>query len=157
VGITPHGKQVSTPDEGVNVTSDLPPTLHILLKKTPPKNNIVIGEDRAPIRFLEHRLSTDAIKVEAVRVERVTDDMLAAYEGKLYHVSVKHTVDRSPELRGRTGVWTADPIVKGSAAINTLVKLAATRIVTLYGGVSTLHSKRRTKRHCDSYAGPLVL
>jgi hypothetical protein len=35
--------------EGVNVTSDLPPTLHILLKKTLPKNNIVVGDDRAPV------------------------------------------------------------------------------------------------------------
>jgi hypothetical protein len=114
--------------EGVNVTSDLPPTLHILLKKTPPKNNIVVGDDRAQIRFLEQRLSTDANKVEAVRVERVTDDMLAGYEGKLYHVSMKHKVDLSPELRGRTGVWAADPIVKCSPAINALVKFAATLI-----------------------------
>jgi hypothetical protein len=112
--------------EGVNVTSDLPPTLHILLKKTYPKNNIVVGDDRAQIRFLEQRLTTEANKVEAVRVERVTDDMLAGYEGKLYHVSMKHKVDLSPELRSRTGVWAADPIVKGSAAINTLVKFAAT-------------------------------
>jgi hypothetical protein len=86
----------------------------------------VVGDDRAQIRFLEQSLSTDANKVEAVRVERVTDDMLAGYEGKLYHVSMKHKVDLSPELRGRTGVWAADPIVKGSAPINTLVKFAAT-------------------------------
>jgi hypothetical protein len=52
----------------------------------------VVGDDRAQIRFLEQRLSTDANKVEAVRVERVTDDMLAGYEGKLYHVSMKHKV-----------------------------------------------------------------
>src|SRR5436309_847426 len=117
--------------EGVNVTSDLPPTLHILLillKKTPLMNNIVVGDDRAQIRFLEQRLSTDANKVEAVRVERITDDMLAGFEGKLYHVSMKHKVDLSPELRGRTGVWAADPIVKCSAAINALVKFAATLI-----------------------------
>jgi hypothetical protein len=114
--------------EGVNVTSDFPPTLHILLKKTYPKNNIVVGDDRAQIRFLEHRLSTDANEVVAVRVERVTDDMLAGCEGKLYHVSMKHKVDLSPELRGRTGVWAADPIVKCSAAINALVKFAATLI-----------------------------
>jgi hypothetical protein len=83
--------------EGVTVTSDLPPTLHILLKKTLPKNNIVVGDDRAQIRFLEQQLSTEAKKIEAVQVDRVTDDMLAGYEGKLYQVSLKHKVDLSPE------------------------------------------------------------
>jgi hypothetical protein len=39
---------------------------------------------------------------------------------------MKHRVDLSPELRSRTGIWGADPIVKGSAAINTLLKFAAT-------------------------------
>jgi hypothetical protein len=112
--------------EGVKVTSDLPPTLHILLKKTFPKNNIVVGDDRAQVRFLEQRLSTEAKKIEATRVDRVTDDMLAGHEDKLYQVSMKHKVDLSPELRSRTGIWAADPIVKGSAAINTLVKFAAT-------------------------------
>jgi hypothetical protein len=91
--------------EGVTVTSDLPPTLHILLKKTCPKNNIVVGDDRAQIRFLEQRLSIDAPeKIEAVQVDRVTDDMLAGHEHKLYHVSLKHKVDLSPELRSRTGI-----------------------------------------------------
>jgi hypothetical protein len=115
--------------EGVNVTSDLPPTLHILLKKTLPKNNVVVGDDRAQVRFLEQRLSHLGGKtIEVTKVDRVTDDMLAGYEDKLYQVSMKHKADLSPELRGRTGIWAADPIVKGSAAINTLVKFAATRI-----------------------------
>jgi hypothetical protein len=113
--------------EGVTVTSDLPPILHILLKKTLPKNNVIVGDDRVQIRFLEQQLSINAPrKVEAEYVERVTDDMLAGYEGRPYLVSMKHKVDLSPELRGRTGIWAADPIVKGSAAINTLVKFAAT-------------------------------
>jgi hypothetical protein len=107
--------------EGPTVESDLPPTPHILLKKTTQQNHIVVGDDRAQIRFLEQRLGSPARTVE-----RVTDDMLAGFTGLLFHVPMKHKIDISPEIRSRTGIWSADPIVKGSAAINTLVKFAAT-------------------------------
>jgi hypothetical protein len=128
MGITCHGKQVSTPERGRQ--------RHIGSPSDPPHPSQEDADDEqhrgrrrpAQIRFLEQRLSTDANKVEAVRVERVTDDMLAGYEGKLYHVSMKHKVDLSPELRGRTGIGQQTTIVKGSAAINALVKFAATLI-----------------------------
>jgi hypothetical protein len=80
--------------EGVNVTSDLPPVLHILLKKTYPKNNIVVGDDPAQIRFLEQRLSIGLPEeITAVQVDRVTDDMLAGHENKLYRVSLNLDTD----------------------------------------------------------------
>jgi hypothetical protein len=105
------------------ISSDFPPVPHILLKKTLHKNNIVVGTDVPQVRFLEQRL-----KVTAKPVQRVTDDMLAGYSGLLYHVTLPHQVDLSPELRQRTGIWAADLITKGSSAINTLVKFAASRI-----------------------------
>jgi hypothetical protein len=107
--------------EGATVQSDLPPTLHYLIKKNPPKNQIVVGSDRAQIRFLEQ-----LVNKKAQMVDRVTDDMLLGHEGLIFHVTMKHQVDLSPELRARTGIWAAEPITKGSAAINTLVKFAAT-------------------------------
>jgi hypothetical protein len=88
-GITPHGQQVSTPERRrqryIRPASDL----HILLKKTLAKNNIVFGDDRAQVRFLKQRLSTEAKIIEAIKVERVTDDMLAGHEDNLYQVSMK--------------------------------------------------------------------
>src|SRR5258705_2331392 len=99
--------------EGVTISSDLPPVPHVLLKKTLPKNNIVVGTDAPQLRFLEQQL-----KVVAKPVQRVTDDMLAGYDGLLYHVTLPHQIDLSSELRKRTGIWAADPITKGSSAIN---------------------------------------
>jgi hypothetical protein len=107
--------------EGVTISSELPPVPFILLKKALPKNHIVVGEEPGQLRFLAHQIGA---KPEAV--ERVTDDMLAGFEGRLYTVAAKYKVDLSPELRGRTGMWAAEPITKGSAAINTIVKFAAT-------------------------------
>ncbi|RZU39175.1 hypothetical protein [Edaphobacter modestus] len=103
--------------EGVNISSELPPVPFILLKKALPKNHIVVGDEAGQIRFLAHQVGA---KPEFV--ERVTDDLLAGFEGKLYVVSTKYKVDLSPELRARTGMWSTEPIVKGSAAINTIVK-----------------------------------
>jgi hypothetical protein len=97
------------------------PTPFILQKKTIPRNNIVVGEDAAQIRFLEQQLG-----VKAEQVDRVTDDMLVGREGVLYRVYASHRIDLSPEMRTKTGFWSAEPIVKGSAAINALVKFAAT-------------------------------
>jgi hypothetical protein len=107
--------------EGVTISSELPPVPHILLKKTPFKNHIMVGGELGQIRFLAQHFNA-----KAETVERVTDDMLAGFEGKIFVVSAKYKVDLSPELRSRTGMWSAEPIVKGSAAVNAIVRHAAT-------------------------------
>lgn len=109
--------------EGVTNSSNLPHVLHVLLKKTLPQNNIVVGLDVPQLQFIQRYLKTIAKPVE-----RVTDDMLAGYDGRLYHVTFSHKVDLSPEFRQRTGIWALSPITKGSSAIHTLVKFAASLI-----------------------------
>ncbi len=97
------------------------PPVFILQRKTALRNNVLIGDDPAQIRFLEQQL-----KVMCEEVDRVTDDMLVGREGALFRVYAAHRIDLSPEMRNKTGFWSAEPVVKGSAAINALVKFAAT-------------------------------
>ncbi len=61
---------------------------------------------------------------------RVTDDDLVGKEGCLFQVYGAHQIDLSAEVRRRTGIWSAEPIIKGSAAANALVRLAAS--ITLW-------------------------
>jgi hypothetical protein len=104
------------------LTSDFPPTLLVLSRKTPMlSNNVVVGGDEAQVRFMSHWLD-----VEPFRVDRITDETLLGKEKLLLHVPAKYLIDVSPEVRQRTGFWSADPITKGSAAINALVKFAVT-------------------------------
>jgi hypothetical protein len=105
---------------GAAVSSEYPPTTFTLQRKTLPKNNIVVGDDRAQIRFLEQRLDR-----EAVVVEKVTDAMLMGKESLLYRVNAPHRLDLSPDVKNKTGIWSADALTKGSAGINALVKFAA--------------------------------
>ena len=84
---------------------------------------MVVGVEPAQIRFLEQQLRT-----KAQRVERVNDDMLSGVTGELFQVYASHCVDLSPELRGRTALWSADPIGKGSSTVHAIVKLALTLV-----------------------------
>ena len=76
--------------------------------------------DPAHIRYIEQTLCRQA----EIR-SRVTDDDLLGKEGVLYQVYGAHQIDLSAEVKRRTGIWSAEPIVKGSAAANALVRLAA--------------------------------
>jgi hypothetical protein len=111
---------VADKNRGASLVQEFPPAVFVLNKKVP-GNNVVIGDDPAQVRFMEQRLG---IKVQAV--DRVTDDMLIGKDGLLYRVYAAHRIDLSPEMRNKTGLWAAEPVVKGSAAINALVKFAAT-------------------------------
>lgn len=104
----------------VGAAQEFTPAVFLLQKKASHPNNIVIGEDAAQLRLL-----SDELDVEIERVDRVTDDMLVGQTGNLFHVFAGHRIDLSPEMRGKTGFWSAEPIVKGSAAINVIVKYAA--------------------------------
>jgi hypothetical protein len=106
------------------VQADYAPAVFIVNKKVVPSNNIVIGSDPAQIRFLYQQL--DILEEDVQQVDRVTDDMLLGKEGQLFRVFAAHRIDLSPEMRNKTGFWSAEPIVKGSAAINCIVKLATT-------------------------------
>jgi hypothetical protein len=96
------------------------PAVFLLQKKSSTPNHIVTGDDSAQLSFLSDELNSPVEKVD-----RVTDDMLVGESGKLFHVYAAHRIDLSPEMRGKTSFWSAEPIIKGSAAIHVIVKYAA--------------------------------
>lgn len=99
--------------------TEIPPATNVLTRKNHTPNNIVVGADRAQVRFLGQFFET-----KPTAVDRITDDSLLGHAGLLLHVLGHHQIDLSPEVRAKTGIWSADPITKGSAAANTLVKFA---------------------------------
>lgn len=109
------------------VTGEDHPTPFAWQKKTLPKNNILIGEDPAQLRFLVQRLTPTSKSIdgpEAEPVERVTDAMLLGRTGLLYCVKAAHRIDLSPDVRSHTGIWEAGPIERASAAVNEIVRHA---------------------------------
>src|ERR1039458_4883950 len=54
-------------------SSDLPPVVFILGRKTLPKHNIVVGTDGAQTRFMAHE-----VQLPLMSVDKVTDEMLSA-------------------------------------------------------------------------------
>jgi hypothetical protein len=97
-----------------------PPTTLAFSRKTLPKNNILIGDDPAQLRFMEQQLNK-----EITYVDEVTDEMLLGYEGLLVWVSAEHHIDISPDVKRHTGIWDAGPILKGSAGAHAIVRHAA--------------------------------
>lgn len=106
--------------QGVAVSSEFPPTPFLFSRKSLAKNNILVGDDKAQIRFFKQ---VSGLEVETVG--KVTDDMLLGSEGLLFHVHAEHQIDLSPDVKKRTGIWSADEITKGSAGANAIVKHAA--------------------------------
>jgi hypothetical protein len=102
------------------------PTVPLLLERTPKKHNVLIGNDPAQIRFAEQFLSMHhGVPVRHEQVPEVSDIMLQGMdEPKLYLVDVPQQVDLSPAVRAKTGVWSLDPIEKGGAGINAIVRHA---------------------------------
>jgi hypothetical protein len=89
-------------------------------RRSTPANNIFVGDTRAHVQHAERVLG-----VRAENLPRVTDDDLLGHRGRLLWVSNPSRIDLSPNVRKQTGVWAADPIIKGSAAATAIVKLAA--------------------------------
>lgn len=99
--------------DGVKATS-LP---IFISRKSTPDNNIFVGEDITQIRYAEQILG-----VESELRDRVVDDDLLGYSGLLLHVYADSKIDLSPYIRSTTGVWSAEPIIKGSAAASAIVR-----------------------------------
>jgi hypothetical protein len=105
-----------------------PPTPLAYFRKTLPKNNILIGDDPAQLRFLAQQLNREVTQIEGdpiTAVDKVTDDMLLGYEGLLLQVSAEYRIDLSPDVKSRTGIWDAGPIRKNSAGAHAIVRQAA--------------------------------
>ena len=105
----------------VAVSSDYQPVVFTLGRNNLPKWNVVIGDDRAQLMWMEH-----VVGLAMVTVDKVTDDMLLGKDECLYRISAEHRLDLSPDVQAKTGIWSADKILKGSAALNHIVKFAHT-------------------------------
>jgi hypothetical protein len=101
-------------------TGKYPPTPFAFFRTTFHNNNILIGNDPAQIRFL-----SQVLRHEVTHVDQVTDEMLLGNEGLLLQVSAEHRIDISSDVKRNTGIWNADPILKGSAGANAIVRCAA--------------------------------
>jgi hypothetical protein len=92
----------------------------LFARKALAKNNVLVGDDRAQLRFMEQ-----CTGVEAVTVEKITDDAVLGQDGLLLRVYASHRVDLSPDVKAKTGIWSADSILRGSSGANAIVKQAA--------------------------------
>jgi hypothetical protein len=125
------GLESGTPARNLSkraTTGKYPPTPLAYFRKTLPKNNILIGDDPAQLRFLVQQLYPDATDVEhnpITPVDKVTDDMLLGHVGRLLQVAAEHRIHISADVRSRAGIWDAGPIFKGSAGANAIVRQAA--------------------------------
>lgn len=100
------------------------PTTPLMLLQSLKRVNILIGNDPSQIRFAEQILGVLCTSKEIVGEEDVLGQ-----EGKLlYRVPSANSVELSPNTKSLVGIWSLDPIVKGSAGANALVKYAASLI-----------------------------
>ena len=103
------------------------PTVPLLLERIPKKNNILIGNDPAQLRFAEQYLSMHhGVPIKHEEVTHVGDEMLlGTHEPKLYVVDVPNQIDISPKERTKTGIYSLDLIERGSAGMNAIIRYAA--------------------------------
>lgn len=103
--------------------SEFSPVPVMLSTKTFKKFNVLVGEDLPQQRLAEQILDTPCVYTETL-----TDaDMLADGTPKLFRIfSSKAASTLSPQVRDNTTLWSLDPIEKGSAGANAIVRYAAT-------------------------------
>jgi hypothetical protein len=105
---------------GVSGPPEFPPATGLLLKKPPVRHNILVGNDAVQTRFAEQTLG-----VECKVVDRVKDEDVLVPEPTLHQVLMSSSIDLSPELRSKAGIWSLSPVLPGSAAATSIVKAAA--------------------------------
>ena len=101
-------------------SSEYPPVTLLLLRKTPKKYNILVGDDPAQVRFAEQVLGMSCQLVEKV------DDMVLLSGGPcLLHIATPKAADLSEAVRVATAFWSLGPMTRGSAGATALVRHAA--------------------------------
>lgn len=93
----------------------------MLSQKTPKKYNILIGEDEPQQRFAEQVLDVPCVFMEGV----VDEDLLTEDSPKLFRVESSRLVVLSPQVKETVAFWSLDPLEKGSAGANAIVRYAA--------------------------------
>lgn len=118
--------------------SEFLPVPGILLQKTHKRFNVLVGDDPVQVRFAEFLLNTPAVEQESLK-----DENFLGQEGNLlYHIRHIRHLDVSDNVKPKIGIWSLNPIVRGSAAASSLVRFAA----QLQGGE---FSKERLKEVAD--------
>jgi hypothetical protein len=106
------------------------PSAPLLLEKPLQKNNILIGDNEAQVRFAEQYLSAaHGQSIVCQKMDLLTDDHLLGHdEPLLYRVERSSFFDLSLDVKAKTGIWSLEFISEGSTAANALVRAAATLI-----------------------------
>jgi hypothetical protein len=99
------------------------PTTPLLLgQKTFHRFNLLVGEDPTQVRFAEQVLGVPCQKVEQLHDE----DILGKEGSLLFQVEAARCIELSPNTKAMVGIWSLEPIEKGSAGANALVRYGAT-------------------------------
>jgi hypothetical protein len=104
-----------------NTATEFPQVPLLISKKSRSKNNILVGFDRAQIRFAEQLLDLVCQDREIVK----DDDLLGKDENLLLRVTSSNCIDLSPDVKKKTGIWSIQPLESGSAGMNALVRVAS--------------------------------
>lgn len=105
---------------GVRV-SEFPPAPSLLEKK-PKRYTVLVGDDPAQVRFVEQLLDTRCQSVASL----TDSELLAENSTHLFQIASSRMLDVSPNLRTNVGLWSLDPIEKGSSGANAIVRYSAT-------------------------------
>lgn len=103
---------------------DYPSVVLLLSRKKPHKNNILVGQDIAQMRFAEYMLENTCEFLPKV----VDLDLLGSENPLLFRVDTIRDIDLSPAVQAKTGIWVLSPIEKGSAALGAIIRYAASLI-----------------------------
>ena len=98
-----------------------PTTPLLLAQKTVFRFNILVGDDPAQVRFAELVLGLPCVFKEIVHDE----DILGKENSLLYRIETPRNLELSPNTKALTGIWSLDPIERGSAGANALVRFAS--------------------------------
>lgn len=94
----------------------------MLAYKVHKRFNILVGED-----FVQQRLAEQILGIPCVSSEAITDaDLLVDDTPKLFRVLSSKAATLSPQVSDSTAFWSLDPIERGSAGANAIVRYAAT-------------------------------
>ena len=102
--------------------SEFSPVPVMLASKVHKRFNILVGED-----FVQQRLAEQILGLSCVFADTITDaNLLVDDTPKLFRVFSSKAVTLSPQVKYNTAFWSLDPIERGSAGANAIVRHAAT-------------------------------
>ena len=102
--------------------SEYNPVPLMLSQKTYRRFNLLIGED-----YPQQRLAEQILGIPCVFTNALTDrELLVDDQPKLFRLFSSSSITISPQVKDQTSFWSLDPIEKGSAGANAIVRYAAT-------------------------------